>query len=300
MIAIDLGSNTIRVLQYDCQTQKSLFSYQKVVKTADNLAHSGMINSNAVDRVIHAINEAKKSINFELDNIKAVTTEAVRRASNSKEILEQIKLKTGVNFEIISGEEEARLTLLAVSNRLKKLNYSFLDFVVIDIGGGSTEVTFKFEDKIISKSFSIGIVTMAQTYQTIKEIKENIAKEMRDIKLFCDEVSKKIEKPKNFIATAGTPTTVASMKLGMVYNTYDASKINGTLLQKDDLDFYLNKLISLSSKEREIRVGTGREDLVTAGIIIYKELYTILEFKECIVLDDGLREGVILDGCGFI
>ena len=297
MIAIDLGSNTIRVLQYDCKTKKSLYGYQKVVKTADNLASTGFIDDKAVKRVIDAINEAKQNIDFSLDDVMAVTTEAIRRASNNKEVLAKIKLQTGVSFTIISGEEEARLTLLAVSNRLQKLNYAFMDFVVVDIGGGSTEITFNLKDKVISKSFSIGIVTMAQSYDNLEAIKQNIPKEMREIKMFCDEIYQNIKKPKNFIATAGTPTTVASMKQGMVYNTYDASKINGTLLQKSDLDFYLNKLLSFSSKQREIAVGTGREDLVTAGIIIYKELFTILGFEECIVVDDGLREGVVLDGC---
>jgi exopolyphosphatase/pppGpp-phosphohydrolase len=104
-------------------------------------------------------------------------------------------------------------------------------------------------------------------------------------------------KVNSFVATAGTPTTVAAMKLGQTYETYNASKINGTSLQINDLDFYLKKLLSMPFEEREITVGTGRSDLIAAGILIYKQLYILLEFENCIVIDDGLREGIALYIC---
>jgi exopolyphosphatase/guanosine-5'-triphosphate,3'-diphosphate pyrophosphatase len=83
----------------------------------------------------------------------------------------------------------------------------------------------------------------------------------------------------------------------LTYATYDAQRINGTRLAKEELDFYLNKLLSMPFEERELTVGTGRSDLIATGILIYKHLYTILGFDECMVVDDGLREGVALDFC---
>lgn len=296
MIAIDLGSNTIRVLEYDCASGKALNEYEKVVKTADGLAEHGLVNDEAVARVISAIKEAQESLDFS-KGVKAVTTEAVRRASNSKTVLKKIKKATGVVFDIISGEEEARFTLLAVHNRLQKLHYASDTFVLIDIGGGSTELIFHYGQKNISKSFPVGIVTIAQTYETLEKIEEVLPQEMFDMQMFCAEVYATKGKPDSFVATAGTPTTVAAMKLGFNYETYDASKINGTSLVKDELDFYLEKLLSLPFEERELAVGTGRSDLIAAGILIYKQLYTILEYETCVVIDDGLREGVALEMC---
>ena len=87
------------------------------------------------------------------------------------------------------------------------------------------------------------------------------------------------------------------MKLGFNYETYDAVKINGTLLHREELDFYLQKLLAMPFDEREIAVGTGRSDLIAAGILIYKQLYILLEFETCVVVDDGLREGVALEMC---
>lgn len=298
MIAIDLGSNTLRVLAYDCRTQKQSAEYEKVVKTADGLVASGCINDEAVARIIGAIKEAQEKIDFFDHVVKAVTTEALRRASNSDNVLSRIKQETGVTFEIISGNEEARLTLLAVQNRLLKLQHASSTFVLIDIGGGSTELIFHYENETISKSFPVGIVTIAQSYETLENIQNALSKEMFEMQVFAAEIYASKGKVNSFLATAGTPTTVAAMKLGQNYETYNASKVNGTSLEINELDFYLKKLLSLPFEEREIAVGTGRSDLIAAGILIYKQLYTLLEFDSCIVIDDGLREGVALDGCG--
>lgn len=297
MIAIDLGSNTLRVLAYDCATGKQSAAYEKIVKTADGLAEHAEINDEAVLRIISAIKEAQQKMDFSEQRVKAVTTEALRRASNSDEVLAKIKKETGVRFEIISGEEEARLTLLAVQHRLSLLHYASNTFVLVDIGGGSTELIFHYDDEVISKSFPIGIVTIAQTYETLDNIERSLPNEMLEMQMFCSEIYASREKVKAYVATAGTPTTVAAMKLGQNYEAYDAKKINGTSLQFDELDFYLEKLLAMPFEEREIVVGTGRSDLIAAGILIYKQLYRVLEFKTCVVVDDGLREGVALDAC---
>ena len=297
MIAIDLGSNTLRVLEYDCITHKPTFIFEKVVKTADGLAEFGIINSDAVCRVINAIQEVQMQLDLKGQPLRAVTTEALRRASNSEEVLREVLEVTGINFEIISGEEEARLTLGAVKYRLDKLQYASDSFVLVDIGGGSTEIIFQYANETITRSFPVGIVTMAQSYPSLDSMKGALAKEMFDIQMFCAELAATKGKVNAFVATAGTPTTVAAMKLGFNYETYDASKINGTSLEKFELDFYLKKLLALPFDEREIAVGTGRSDLIAAGILIYKQLYTILEFDTCVVIDDGLREGVALDKC---
>ncbi len=298
MIAIDLGSNTLRVLEYDCTTGKQISEYEKTVKTADGLAQYGTINNEAIGRVISAIQEAQEQIDFSSSIVRAVTTEAVRRAANSDEVLAQIKKETGVTFEIISGEEEARLTLLSVKHRLTVLQHASDSFVLIDIGGGSTELIFHYTDEIVSKSFPVGIVTIAQTHETLENIEKVLHKEMADIQIFCNQVYENKGKVNTFVATAGTPTTVAAMKLGQNYETYDASKINGTSLEVGELDIYLQKLLSMPFEEREIAVGTGRSDLIAAGILIYKQLFSLLSFESCIVIDDGLREGVAIEGCG--
>jgi len=297
VVAIDLGSNTLRVLEYDCIHDKETATYEKVVKTADMLEQTGVIHHEAVDRVIYAIKEAKEKIDFSGQPVKAVTTEALRRAKNADEVLKRIELETGVAFEVIDGHEEARLTLLAVRHRLMKLRFGAHSFVLVDIGGASTELIFVYGKKVFARSFSLGIVTIAQKYRELSRIREALSEEMFEMQKFIAEIYATKGKPESFVATAGTPTTVAALKLGMDYESYDPAKVNGTSLRLDELPSYLDALLALPFAQREIRVGTGRSDLVAAGILIYHRLFELLEFEQGIVIDDGLREGVAIHYC---
>jgi len=302
VIAIDLGSNTLRVIQLDCQTGVFGATFEKIVKTADGLVQTGVISSEAVERVIDAISEAKKNIDFSADKIHAVTTEAIRRASNSQEVLAQIKRETGILFEIISGEKEAALTLLAVEHRLKLLGREEKDrdlssFILIDIGGGSTELIFRYPDQTVTQSFPVGIVTVAQQYETLERIDAALPALMKEMKQFAQSVVLRHGVLDTFVATAGTPTTVAAMKLGQNYATYDPALINGTFLDVQELDHYLKVLLAMPFEEREVTVGVGRSDLIAAGILIFRQLFVLLQMKECIVIDDSLREGLALEKC---
>ena len=297
MVAIDLGSNTLRVLEYDCTNDRPTAEYEKIVKTADMLEQTGVIHHEAVERVIYAIKEAQKQIDFAGQPIKAVTTEALRRAKNADEVVERVAHESGVVFEIIDAKEEARLTLLAVQHRLMKLQFGACSFVLVDIGGGSTELIFVYDNKVLSRSFPVGIVTIAQKYGVLEKIETALDEEMFEMQKFVAEIYATRGKVESFVATAGTPTTVAAIQLGMTYETYNASKINGTTLDKEALENALKRLLSLPIEQREQLVGTGRSELIAAGILIYKKLFDLLEFGQGIVIDDGLREGVALDYC---
>jgi len=296
MVSIDLGSNTIRAIEIDCATFKKVAKYEKIVRTADCLHKTGTILDKAVDGVVNAIIEMKKSLSFE-NGVKAVATEAIRQAKNGLDVINFIKKATSVEFEIIDGEKEACYTLLAVINRLEILNFNIKNFVLVDIGGGSTELIFFNENRVKIKSFSIGIVTMAQKYRTKDKIVKNLPLQMDEIKGFIDDYYKFAKKPDMFISTAGTPTTVAAMELGMNYKTYDEEQINGTSLLKDDLERELKYLLSLDEIYRAELVGVGREDLIVAGILIFRYLYELLGFDRAYVIDDGLREGVAIAEC---
>lgn len=295
MITIDLGSNTIRFLEFDCDTKKKTKVSEKIVKTADGLVHSGKITDEAVQRVIDAINEAKENIDFNQE-IKACATEAIRRADNKTEVLERIKKETEVEFEIIDGELEAYYTAKAVEFCLANNNIT-KDFFLIDIGGGSTELTFKIRDSFISESFELGIVTLTQKYSGLKELNLNIRKETKELKEFINMGYMRFKKPLVFVASSGTPTTIAALKIGLDYASYDAKEINGVEVLEEDLDYWLNILLKSDIKTREKMVGVGRDDLIMSGILIYKEIFRLTGYNKCIVCDDGLREGIAFSEC---
>ena len=293
VVAIDLGSNSMQVVKLDCKSKEPVDNFIKTVRTAQGLVDNGTISKEAVDRIISAINEAKKKMDFSDSKIKAVTTQALRVAKNAKEVIEEIYKKTGIKFEVISPETEGELTLIAVKNRLNKLNING-NFILVDIGGGSTELSYYIDGKIYSKSFDLGIVTTANSCKTLEDIKKFVKTKSKEIAQFAKNFN---NRELIFTATAGTPTTIAAMKLNMSYDTYDASKVTGTKLTLQEVDFYLNKLLNMTPKEREIAVGVGRDDLIVAGFIIFKEIYDILEKNEAIIIDDGLSMGVAISEC---
>ena len=294
VVAIDLGSNTLRVIKYDCVNTSIISEYEKVVRTADSIVKNGTIDKNAQARVISGLMEAKELMDFSNCTLKAVATEAMRVAKNSSEVLSCIKEQTGVEFEVIDSKQEALYTLKAVQNRLLVLKKEIKNFVVVDIGGGSTELTFYINGKTYTKSFSLGIVTLANSADSLKEIDFILDEKMPEINSYIQEY---LQYSLTFIATAGTPTTIASMKLGFTYETYNVKEINGVELQINELDFYLERLLAMSKIDKEKTVGVGRDDLIVAGILIFKRIYIALNMDKSIVIDDGLREGVALALC---
>ncbi|HHD75380.1 MAG TPA: phosphatase [Campylobacterales bacterium] len=298
IIAIDLGSNSLRILKFECKSKENLGEFHKTVKTADGLAKTGKINDEAVMRVVTALQEAQEKLDFSNAKIKAVTTEAIRQAKNGLEVLLAIKEQTGIAFEVIDGEVEAKYALRAVQNRLEILQKRPKSFFLVDIGGGSTELLFYYgEGQYFSKSFQIGIVTVTQKYHDLDEIERQIPVVMQEMRAYYEEVVKSYGALELFIATAGTPTTIAAMKLGMDYETYDSKRIHGTELTQKDLSKKMSDLLSMSKEEKVKAVGVGRDDLIASGILIYDELYNISGFKTSMVIDDGIREGIAFDEC---
>ncbi len=291
MISIDLGSNSFRVLEYDCKNEVVLNEYEKIVKTADNIHKTGKISENSIDNILKAIKEAKKVINFDQE-IVAYTTQALRVASNAQEVLDRFS-EVGIDFKIIDSDQEAFFAMCAVDARLKKLKLQFNSFLLFDVGGGSSEIIYKDTNFSRSMSFDLGIVTATQKNKNLQSTKEYISSRVKQMK----EKFNLSEKVDFCIGSSGTPTTIAALLLGMDYKTYDASKVNGYVLTSDSIQKAYDDLISLDEKERALKVEVGREDLILSGIFIIQEILKIFNFNSMLVIDDGVREGIAIDFC---
>lgn len=290
MIAIDLGSNTIRFIEFDGLEWGK--SFEKIVRTAESIHETKIIGQNALQRILNAITEAKEYLDFDRNEISAVATAAMRMAQNRDEIIETIKAQTNIAFNVINGETEAKLTLQAVRYRIQKLGLADVPFVLIDIGGGSTECIVVNRENVDIKSLNTGIVTLSEKCETIDLIKENLS-------LLGDELSSfirsKINTPFLLIFTAGTPTTIAAYLNGMDYSTYDPSKINGFRLSLSNCQRAYDELMGMDDETRRKYVGVGRENLIATGILIVQEIFEALGQNDSIIIDDGLREGVALN-----
>jgi len=260
------------------------------VGLADGLKQSGKISDEAIKRVLKAIDESIEKIGYDPTKTVAVTTQAMRSAKNSKEVMETILKKTGISFNIIQPQKEAELTLLAMQYALKREKIKDDNFLLLDIGGGSTELIIYKNKKEKIVSFPYGIVTLAQSSQKEQDFNEfeNLLKKF----VKNEELNEAI-----FISTAGTPTTLAAIKCGLNYKTYDKEIINGTTLDLAEIKQYQTELKNLTKEELIKTVGSGRDDFIDTGITIFKLFYKVLEKQSSIVFDDGLREGVAIENC---
>ena len=289
-ISCDLGSNSFRVLIYDFDKDEAIGDFETTVGTADGLKQTGNISTEALNRIIKAINQSVEKLQYNPKDAIAVTTSAMRQAKNSTYILQQIQNKTGISFTIISGNEEARLTLLGLQYSLKKERFNSENIILVDIGGGSTEIIFVKDNIPIYQSFEVGIVTLTQSLNK-KDILTQFAK---DIQNHINSLAFDIDSLQ-LVATAGTPTTIAALKHNLNYKTYDKTIINGTKVYMKDLDYYKNYLQSISLDEAEILTGTNRLQYIGSGIDIFKLIYKELKKEFSVVFDEGLREGVVVD-----
>lgn len=288
--SVDLGSNSFRVLMYDFTQDKPVGDFETAVGTADGLKQTGNISNEALERILAAIDLSIQKLNYNPTNTIAVTTSAMRQAKNSQYILDTIANKTGIKFSIISGDKEAKLTLLGLQYALKKQNFNHKDLILVDIGGGSTELVFVKDEQAIYKSFELGIVTLTQSdnkEEVLNEFKQSIKEYITTLPFDIKEL--------NIVATSGTPTTIAALKNGLNYTTYNKNIINGEKVYLGDLEYYAKYLTRIPIEEAQSLTGTNRVQFIGSGIEIFNLIYKILEKDYSIVFDEGLREGVVVD-----
>ncbi len=292
MIACDLGSNTLRAVEIDCDSLERIREFERIVKTAEGIETDGNISEAAIARVIAAIEACKKEFDFQ-KGYRAVSTAALRYARNGQEVAARILQQTGIAFEIIDAEEEAMLTRTGVENRLRQLGISDQSYLLLDLGGGSSEIVVRTGKSVISESFAVGIVTLVEKYG-LDEIEKGIAQVCAPIRAFAATLS---VRPEIFVGSSGTPTTIAAFLQGIDYAHYDYRKINGYRLRVEAMHEALQRLLAMDQEERTRWVGVGRDDLIIAGVKLLIAIVESFGFEEIVVIDDGLREGVGILAC---
>ncbi|MFW6307852.1 MAG: phosphatase [Campylobacterales bacterium] len=294
MVAIDLGSNTIRAVKLDCESLEKIKDFERAIKLAEGVHKSQLISEDAKKRLFKALEELLEE--FGKDEFVGVATAAMRSAKNSSSILQEVEKNYGIKFEIIDAQSEAYYTYVAVAKRLEKLGLS-RNGVFLDIGGASSEVSFGNSKSFVTKSFDIGIVSATERFGSRDGIVEGLKGEFAKVSEFLKDARYLGFRPSVFISTSGTPTTLAAMKKGLDSRNYDSKLINGVELEDRELDGFLKTLLKMDYEKREKIAGVGRADLIIAGVYIYKEFFKMLRFAKSVVIDDSLREGLAILKC---
>jgi len=300
LAGIDIGTLTCRLLIADVvpgTPLKELRSDRRILRLGEHVDHTKRLNPAAMDRVIERLKEWRDLIAiFHVDAVTAVATSAVRDAANRDEFLARVKREAGFDVEIITGDEEARRTLLGIRSGVPA---GVADILALDIGGGSTEfILDRPGKKPIMRSIDIGVVRLCErmlhhdppTSEEVQQAREWVRKETEAAVMDMGGLS-----GLTFIGTAGTITTLAAMAQKLP--AYEPARIHNYMLKLVTIRELEQTLLSRTKAERVGLPGleTGREEVIAAGAIIIRTIMETLGEKECLVSDLGLREGVLIN-----
>ena len=292
--SIDIGTNTILLLIAEVEEEKlkPLFEMETIVRLGEGLQKSGVISPEAMKRGLQTLaHYLRRCQAMRVEKMFAVGTSALREAKNSEVFLKLGKEKLDLSIEIISGEEEAQLSFLAVARDLKELNKSVL---VVDAGGGSTEFILGKGERVEQwVSLPLGSVRFTEQFLLSDPVREGEWDRMeRKIRKILVHVPRSGE-PFSMVAVGGTATTLVSVEQGL--DEFNFEKIHHFVLKRESLK---NQLLLYRSKTIDERrkipgLPPSRADVILAGGAI---LYVTMEELNCpsvLVSCHGVRYGLL-------
>jgi exopolyphosphatase/guanosine-5'-triphosphate,3'-diphosphate pyrophosphatase len=250
-----------------------------------------------MDRIIACLQEWRNTINsYHVEATSVVATSAVRDAANRDEFLTRVRREAGFEVEIITGDEEARRTLLGIRSGLPP---SMADILALDIGGGSTEfILDRPGQKPVIQSIDIGVVRLCErvlhhdppTAEELQQAREWVTQETKAAVADMGDY-----RQVTFVGTAGTITSLAAMAQKLP--TYEPVRIHNYRLRLETIRELEQTLLGKAKAERVGLPGLekNREEVIAAGAIIIRTIMETLGREECLVSDLGLREGVLID-----
>ena len=306
--AIDLGTNNCRLLI--ARQTKSGFrvidAFSRVVRLGEGVAKDNRLSEEAMDRTIEALKVcseklARRNVTF----MRHVATEACRIAENSDEFVARVKRETGINLDVISAGEEARLAVLGCQSLIAPDKKNAL---VFDIGGGSTELIWvKVRHGRANEirgwmSVPWGVVNLTEKFSknskppSEKKYAKMLETMREHLQAFEDahELSKVLKgRHTQFLGTSGTVTTLASLHLGLP--KYNRDKVDGAWMKSQDIGKLSRRVAEMTPEERaaEPCIGTERADLVVAGCAILEAILNMWPVPSLRVADRGIREGIL-------
>ena len=282
LAAIDIGSNAARLLITDVIAgPQGVNEFIKVVlvrvplRLGFDVFDKGEISAGKVEKIIKTIKSYKLLLDvYEVKHLKACATSAMRDAANSPEIIKKVKAETGIDIEIISGDQEASVIY---ENHIAENMTSEESYLYIDVGGGSTELTFFSDGKLIfKKSFNIGTIRMLKN-----QVTESAWDEMKE-----------------FIRTKtkGYHHVTAIGSGGNINKIFSISKRKeGKPLNLDLLRDYYKEFSNLSLSQRISlhKLREDRADVIVPALLIYINVMRWADANEIFVPKIGLADGLI-------
>ncbi len=300
LAGIDIGTLTCRLLVADVNPPgefKMVDGDRRILRLGEGVDQHKQLLPAAMDRVVATLMEWKAyTAKYPLEASVIVATSAVRESSNGQDFLDRIVQETGWEVEVLTGEEEARRTLMGLRYGLPRAVTHFLG---LDIGGGSTECIWVQEKRPPAViSLHLGVVRLMErvfrrdppTSQDIQQAEEVIDQELaKVVKAFGPMPRIPL------VGTAGTITTLAAMDQKL--SRYDSARVHQYELRMSAVKRLEQDLITTTGPRRLAMPGLepGREYVIVAGTVILRRVMEYFDIETCRVSDFGLREGVLID-----
>lgn len=280
-------------------------SFSRIVRLGQGLSQTGLLGDEAVERTVDALKVCAGKIHRNgAGRIRAVATEACRRAGNCAEFLEYVKEQTGLDLEPIQPEEEANLTLAGCA---PLLNGRTRRAIVFDIGGGSTELIWVERlpggqpVSLATLSIPLGVVALAERFGS-----NAIApKDLRNILHMIDSYLAPFDTDNaigeavarggvKMLGTSGTMTTLGGVYLDLP--RYDRSKVDGLEMDFESIIAMSARLSAMDCETRAAHpcIGRSRADLVAVGCAVLNAIHKRWPVKKLCAADRGIREGLLM------
>ena len=291
---LDFGTNTTRLLITNGTSVE--IRTHRITGLGRGLGKTDRLSEEGIGRVLDAVNEFKSHISENgVQRIRAVATSAARDAVNRADLFEPVSAALNHELELLSGEEEARYGFLGATAGLPSTDGPFL---VIDIGGGSTEFSYGTHAAEIHRSVDMGSVRfMEQFFVNDPPKPEELSGAIQVARLHLDDIDRDhaiMGTAKSVVGVAGTITTIAAVEIGL--EPYDPQIIDGFVLSRRAAEDVFRTLATESLEIRKYNPGleAARADVIVAGCCILVAVMRHWELEECLV-----RESDLLDGLAF-
>ena len=293
--AIDCGTNSIRLLIADITGNnfKEVLRTMEIVRLGQGVDQNKAFHPDAIDRTLKAVELFRDQIASKgVEKIRFCATSATRDASNRNLFIDGVRDILGIEVEVIPGEEEAELSFIGAT---KELRQSDAPFLVVDIGGGSTEFVFGSEKVEFAKSVNIGCVRMSERHlNTQPPSMAQIAQAIVDIDIAITQaaVVVPITTAKTLVAVAGTATTVAAAALELT--DYDRHLIHLSRISSDKVHKTAASFQSMN-KDQIASLGfmhPGRVDVITAGSLVLSRIMAATGAAEFVASESDILDGM--------
>jgi exopolyphosphatase/guanosine-5'-triphosphate,3'-diphosphate pyrophosphatase len=297
---IDVGTNSVKFVIGERAGDgewRTVVDRAEVTRLGEGLDRTGDLNEDAIARTVDAIADvAGEAAREEVVATAAVGTAGLRMAGNSESFVEAVRERTGIEVEIISGDEEARLAYVAVTSELQPGSGSL---VLFDTGGGSSQFTFGHGDEVEERfSVDVGAVRFTERFGLDGAVSEATLREALDAIAADLERLDGRETPDVLVGIGGAVTNLAAVEHGL--ETYDPNVVRGTVLNRAEVDRQRELYRTRTADQRREILGLQpkRAEVILAGACVVRTVLEKLGRDSLTVSDRGLRHGLLRERFG--